>query len=92
MYEIKKGSFTDYECVLKYTINELPPTSEDCKLFAVTYALKNEIGSIRFSPKEMEEELSQQEIDKKLVICEPRYVDVKETGYMYFKKANTEQE
>ena len=60
----------DYFCAINFEVLNIhwgdEPTSKDCKLFAVTYALKNEIGSIRFSPKEMEEELSQQEIDKKL--------------------------
>ncbi len=30
-------------------------TSKNCKLFAVTYAIKNERESIHFIPKEMEE-------------------------------------
>ena len=56
--EIADDYFSHYGCALKYTIDGeplgMPPTSKDCKLEAVTYALKGVSNSIDFVPKEME--------------------------------------
>ena len=54
-----------FECIIDYEIKTPSPiagcapnfkkaTSKDCKLTAVTYALKNERESINFVPKEID--------------------------------------
>ena len=59
----KDSYHNEYGCTRSYNIDVAlyrdgyggfnEPTSEDCKLSAVTYALKNERESIHFVPKDM---------------------------------------
>ncbi len=61
----KDSYHNEYGCTRSYNIDVAlyrdgyggfnEPTSEDCKLSAVTYALKNERESIHFVPKGEEE-------------------------------------
>ena len=59
LYDTDDDGFVGYKCTLFYDIkildknNQINPTSENCKLEAVSYMLKNKVRLISFIPKEI---------------------------------------